>query len=272
MKSSITLLVCAIVLSASDTPAQLAKGEMKGQPTRTPLSQVDRKYAFMNGNNISVNIYNYGAIAPGLGLLRHVNNFVWNGLGDLYTACPVVGAEVQDATGHVVRIVSDAINDVYAKDVNPLNNSILYGWEPLPGYANPDQELIATSDNPGSWPAGWTLWPGLTGPGKVLGKKEAFYVMDDRANSEFWYYPFPADSSRRGLGLEVEGRIYQFDDPDMSGVLFALYTLKNVSPKPLNKVVAGFYIDVDVGGGYPIYTMESQDDLASIDSTHNIVY
>lgn len=39
----------------------------------------DRKYYFMNGNKISTNIYNYGGIAPGYGLLRNVNNVVWRG-------------------------------------------------------------------------------------------------------------------------------------------------------------------------------------------------
>ena len=271
LRAFLKATVPAVLLMTQVAIAQQSKStgiSIAGKPS----GGADRKYAFMNANNIAVKIFNYGSIAPGIGLSRHVDNFVWNGLGDLFTAGPVVGAEVKDASGRPIHILSDGINDVYARDVNPLNNSNIYGWEPLPGCANPNQGFIATSDNPESWPSEWTSWPGLQGAGKILGKKEAYYVMDDRDNSEFQYFPFPGDSVKRGLGLEVEGRIYQFDDPDFSDVLFTLYTIANVSPKLLPKVTAGFYIDVDVGGGYPIFTAESQDDLGFFDAQHDLVY
>lgn len=227
----------------------------------------DRKSVLMNANNVAVSITNYGSISPGDGLLRHFNNFVWNGLGNLYTAGLVVGAEVIDTSGATIHIVSDAINDIYARDFNPLNSTMLYGWEPLAGFTNPAQANIATNDNPSSWPVHWTSWKGFKGAGSVLAKKEAYYVMDDSSNSEFAYFPFP-DSSRRGLGIEVEGRIFQFDDPNASDVLFAMYTMKNKSAKTLSKTAAGFYIDVDVGGG----NSENQDDLGTFNKEFNLVY
>ena len=56
-----------------------------------------RKSFFMNGNNISTDIYNYGGIGPGYGLLRGVNNFVWNKLDYVFQFCPIVGAQVPNA-------------------------------------------------------------------------------------------------------------------------------------------------------------------------------
>lgn len=230
-------------------------------------AHADRKYMLMNANNIAVNVYNYGSIAPGDGLIRHVNNFVWNRLGNLYTAGLVIGAEVIDTSGNTILIVSDAINDVYARDFNPANNTILYAWQPLPGFDNPENFFIATNDDPTSWPSSWTVWKGFKGDGSVLAQKEVYYVMDDSSNSEFAYFPF-SNSERRGLGLQVEGRIFQFDDPNASDVLFAMYTIKNVSTKTLTKTAAGFYIDVDIGGGSP----ENQDDLGFFRKDMNLAY
>ncbi len=237
------------------------------QKNHSAFTNVNRKTAMMNANNITTQITNYGSIAPGDGLTRHVNNFVWNTLGDFYTSGLIVGSEVIDTSGKIIYIVSDAINDIYARDFNPLNNTILYGWEPIAGFDNPTQNSIATSDNPSSWPTHWSAWKGFKGTGNILAKKEAFYVMNDSSNSEFAYFPFP-DSSRRGLGIEVEGRIFQFDDPNAEDVLFAMYTLTNTSPKQLQKTAAGFYIDVDVGGGSP----ENQDDLGAFRKELNLVY
>ncbi|MEW5798191.1 MAG: T9SS type A sorting domain-containing protein [Bacteroidota bacterium] len=246
---------------------QINAQNKNSQKNHAAFTNLNRKTAMMNANNITTQITNYGSIAPGDGLIRHVNNFVWNTLGDFYTSGLIVGSEVIDTSGKTIHIVSDAINDIYARDFNPLDNTILYGWEPIAGFDNPAQNSIATSDNPSSWPTHWSAWKGFKGTGNVLAKKEAYYVLNDSSNSEFAYFPFP-DSLRRGLGIEVEGRIFQFDDPNAEDVLFAMYTLTNTSPKPLQKTAAGFYIDVDVGGMSP----ENQDDLGAFKKELNLVY
>ena len=240
------------------------KGSIQLEKT---TAHADRKSVMMNANNVAVTVYNHGSIAPGDGLIRHINNFVWNGLGNLYTAGLVIGAEVTDTSGNTIHILSDAINDGYARDFNPVNNSILYAWQPIPGYDNPEKTVIATNDDPTSWTSSRTARKGFRGEGSVLAKKEAYYVMDDSSNSEFAYFPFP-NSERRGLGLQVEGRMFQFDDPNASNVLFAMYTIKNVSTNTLSKTAAGFYIDVDIGGGSP----ENQDDLGFFQKDLNLVY
>ena len=76
-----------------------------------PTAHEDRKYFFLNGNKISTNIYNYGGIAPGAGLLRNVNNVVWRNLGYVFQFCPIVGAEVVDTSGTPIHIISDGLWD-----------------------------------------------------------------------------------------------------------------------------------------------------------------
>ncbi len=240
-------------------------------------SASDRKYFLMNGNQIVGNIYNYGGIAPGLGLLRHVNNMVWHGLGDLYQFGPLVAASVRDTLGNLVRISSDAINDVYAKDVNPLDNSKIYGWEPLPEYADLASPVMASSSaldinprdgKPDSWPSSWYnpqkgqyVWPGYLRQDVPNADLEVLWGMDDRDNNEFGYYPFYGDAVRRGLGVKVEGRALQWSNALAQNTIFFIYTVQNYSPRDLDTVYFGMYGDVDVGGGYPIVTAESQDDL-----------
>ena len=60
----------------------------------------DRKSYFMNGNKIAVELYNYGGIAPGYGLLRGVNNLVWRNLDYVFQFCPIVAASVPDSQRH----------------------------------------------------------------------------------------------------------------------------------------------------------------------------
>ena len=67
---------------------------------------------------------------------------------------------------------------------------------------------------PDSWPFGWYnanlkdyVWPGALRQGASNSDLESFFVVDDRTNKEFQYYPFVNDSSRRGLGIEIESDI-----------------------------------------------------------------
>ena len=94
----------------------------------------------MNGNLVSGSIYNYGGIAPGLNLLRHVNNMVWHGIGDLYQFMPMVLASVKGNDGKIYHVSSDALNDSYGRDVSP-DGTLIWGWEPLPDYADPKSGL-----------------------------------------------------------------------------------------------------------------------------------
>jgi hypothetical protein len=181
------------------------------------MGREDRKFSVHNGNKILTRFYNYGGIGDWTIGGRYDSGIYPQGSGHSYIAefTPIVGASVIDANGHRTHIVSDGMVSNNGKDLSPLGYQ--WGFEPLPGYANPNQDNIAMSDNPASWPESWPdkpsdwdgLWNGQYGK-YVRADQESYFVMDDYYNDEFQFYPDPSDSSRRGLGIQVEVRGYQW--------------------------------------------------------------
>ena len=201
----------------------------------------------------------------------------------------MAGAEVQDTQGRYMRIVSENYTNASSFDVSP-DGTHTYGWEPLAGYFNPDSfnelEYPAMSHLEETWPEPWPfdypgdagsrdgLWNGEFGA-LVRADQESYYVMDDRNNDEFDYFPFSGsavDSSdfptgRRGIGLQVGVRGYQWVNVQAEDILIVRYDIENVSDKDLTKVVFGMYVDPAVGG-----QGDSVDDLADFERQDDIVY
>ena len=96
---------------------------------------------------------------------------------------------------------------------------------------------------------------------------ESFFVVDDRTNKEFQYYPFTSDSSKRGLGIEIESRYYQWANPLAEDIIFLIYKVTNKSDKDLENVTFGMWGDPHVGG-----PSNWQDDLSFFDQNLNMVY
>ncbi len=189
------------------------KGEAGAPVMMKSAAQADRKLFFMNGNKVSTNVYNYGGIGPGYDALRGVNNLVWRGLDYGFQFCPFVAASVPDATNPSRRfhIVSDGLWDYPAyREVSP-DGTTLWAWQPLPGYADPDQQFMASNPapdvnkdgKPDSWPRSWYnptlgryVWPGYLSQDVLAADQETYWAMDDRENREFdqlskqgQYYP-----------------------------------------------------------------------------------
>ncbi len=252
----------------------------------------NRRDAIMNGNKITTQVFNFGSIsAPG----NAITDIVWNGLGYGYEFSPFVAARVPVAdavTGavHDTVIVSDGLID--GGEVSDTGDEF-WGWQPIPcaqpvgsfeglRVVNPNSSKIPTSDavdqnrdgKPASWPEDWYnqtlgryVWPGAIRQGESAADKETLYFMNDYQNSEFRYYPFPADSSQRGLGLEVETRLYQWSNALAEDILFLVYKITNKSEKDLDEVIFGMWGDPHVGGAD-----DYSDDLASFDKSINMVY
>ncbi len=238
--------------------------------------EVDRRKSFyMNGNNISTDIYNYGGIGPGYGLLRGVNNFVWNKLDYVFQFCPIVGAQVPNANDStsLMQIISDGLWDYpqqQLREVSP-DGKTLWQWQPLVGYSDPESEDMASNPaddldgdgKPDSWPREWYnptlgkyVWPGYLSQDATNADLEVFWAMDDRENFEFPYYPYITDSSKKGIGVQVDGRAFQWSNALAGNTIFFVYTITNVSDKDLDTVFFGIYGDPDLGGGSP----ENTDD------------
>lgn len=239
----------------------------------------DRREGIMDGNKIRTLFYNYGSIGrpntePSIEWPRESTH------GYAYEFGPLIGAEVVDVHGDTIAIFSDAMID--GGDRAPGGK--VWGWQPLPQFLNTNASTPAMSNKPETWPQSKTmdnpfynpnstsekdefLWPGVDTLGQISGDLEAFWVMDDRDNDEFEYYPFISDSSRRGLGLELKCRLMQFSAAPAEDAIFYIIRIKNVSDKRLDKIVAAMFGDPHIGG-----PGDFADDKAGFDRDANMVF
>ncbi len=224
----------------------------------------------IQGNKITTAVYNYGNITRPNTLYNQAD-LVWNRLGYGFEFTPLVGGDVLDRLGNKVSILDDgmwlASQGGYAPD-----GSIKWGWLPKAGYAAPGQLDIAAwshraevqgdlTRKPHSWPESWYnqalgryVWPAFLGNDATSPDEEVYFVADDYTNAKYQYYPFPDDSSKRGLGLDLECRFFQFNNPLAEDIIFLVYRVTNRSPKTIDRVYFGMYGDPHVGGGNSDYS------------------
>ena len=190
-------------------------------------------------NRLRTVFYNYGSV----GGPNTEPSFEWpagSGHGYANEMGLIIGAEVNDSHHKKIHIFSEGLID--GGDRSPSGD--VWGWAPLPGYAGPEpNQSIALSDDPATWPEDWTEWPQ-----PVIADQQSYWIMDDADNREFDYFPFPEDTTRRGLGLQILCQGYQWDNPFDEDFIIFTYDITNVSAKALDKVVAGLFGDPHIGG------------------------
>ncbi len=176
---------------------------------------------------------------------------------------------------------------------NALNQQIRF--EPRPGYFQPDPNInkgrsVAMSHDPRTWPAKWPdklddptdpgwpgSWDGYFGK-RPAADQESYTVMDDDMyDGWFDFNPDSTDPSRRGLGLRVEVRGFQWANPQSGNVIFWHYDITNEGTTDYdNNIIFGLYMDSGVGGSaYSCDKLfESDDDNAYFDKSFglNLVY
>jgi hypothetical protein len=210
-----------------------------------------RRLGVLNGNLIGTVYYNTGQVSKD----KVFPQLEWPvGSGHIYmdTVVPIAAAEATDANGQIIHPVQ--VNYEFSLDVSP-DGLTEWGWQPLPGYLNPNQSEPAVSHKPQTWPDFWPdrpdwagAWNGFFGRGILNADQEAFYVVDDDADEEFLYFPNPADSSRRGLGLRMSVRGLQWSQVLAEDAIFWLFDIRNVGAKDYEKTVFGMFIDSKNGG------------------------
>ena len=164
----------------------------------------------------------------------------------------IIQAETQDTSGNIIHPMETQYREFV--DIGPQGE--LWGWLPIPGYFSPNSTVPAISTTQGSWPSQWPnrppewggYWNGFFGRGVTIADQEAYFVFDDSQDREWAYYPVASDTSRRGLGLLVEGRGYAWADPLLEDLLVWHYTIKNISDYDYQRVVLGLYVDPAIGG------------------------
>ncbi len=150
---------------------------------------------------------------------------------------------------------------------------------------------FAISSRKETWPEYWPVGtypgddrqPGENRPGVRAGRwngefgafiradQEIYYAMDDRENDEFEYYPFPGDTAgwpngRRGLGIKIENRDYQWNARLAEDILICIYDISLYEgAQDLPKAVVGMYCDPDLGGSFT-------NDDAFFDEIDDITY
>ena len=266
-----------------------------------------RQKAILVGNKISAEIWNFGSISSpgnhtsdivweGLGYGYEFGPFICaevevtpSSHQDAYIKTDELGNPVINEEGDTVwvaRVISDGLVSL-GGEVSP-DGQEFWGWQPLAynnelvPYADPNSNYIPTSNDvdrdgdgkPDSWPEGWYnenlkefVWPGALKQGASNSDMESFFVVDDRTNKEFEYYPISNDSTRKGLGIEIECRYYQWSNPLAEDIIFLIYKVTNVSDKNLEEVIFGMWGDPHVGGW-----ANWQDDLSFFDQDINMVY
>lgn len=167
-------------------------------------------------------------------------------------------------------------------------------FEPRPGYFQADAAINkgrapALSNDPRTWPDTWPdkdaswdgQWNGYFGK-RPAADQESFTVMDDDYYDAWRYYPDRRDTTRRGLGLRVEVRGFQWANPQAGNTIFWHYDITNEgttdypAPGQPENIIFGLYMDSGVGGSAigcdPV--PESDDDNAFFDTTFglNLVY
>jgi len=163
-------------------------------------------------------------------------------------------------------------------DTDPTG-TVEWGLYPIFGYFNELSEYPAMSNKPSSWPpAGWPAtghelkwqgeWDGRFGRGVIYADLETYFVANDAQDQEYLgpedrvkYFPRPGrkigdirpDVTIQkgklwgGIGVRVEQRGFQWNNPQARDALFWEYTIANISDYDLPKVAFGYWVDNAIG-------------------------
>ncbi|MDX1740532.1 MAG: hypothetical protein R3178_04525, partial [Rhodothermales bacterium] len=116
-------------------------------------------------------------------------------------------------------------------------------------------------------------WNGFFGLNQFNADQEVFYVMDDWTNREFQFYPFGQNEpQKRGLGVQIDVRLFQWSQALAKDILFMQYEVSNVGDVVYsdrlddNPIFFGGYTDTNPSGS------GATDDAAAFDRFEDIVY
>ncbi len=246
------------------------------------------------GNRIGISFHNDGQIA---GILSGVDiRGEWPfGSGENYIGdcIPLIGVEfINDLndTLHSV-IISRGPRSHQSEEKSPIDNHF-WGWNPIPGFRNPNYQSVAMSHLPDSWPIeGWndpiaknwkdnegkTQWFGYFGRGIINADQESLFDADDQADDEFnflnynvnspIFLPDSTDPTRHGMGLRMRVRGFQWANFLAEDAIFWLYDITNEGTTIFRKADFGTVVGTLAGGDG-----DSGDDLGYFDVENWITY
>lgn len=276
----------------SQTPLPVIPAELRGR--------IDaERSGIHDANKIRTLFYNFGMVGDypadpinvDLSVFHSVE--VPKGSGENYSdgTTPFVLAKINQTNNRLAYIMETGFRE--RQGTSPISNKTMR-FEPRPGYFQADPAInksrsVAISNLPETWPDQWVDKlldpddPGWSGDWNgYFGKapkadQESFTVYDDNFYDAWAYYPDARDNTRRGLGLKVEQRGFQWSNPQAGNVIFFHYDIANESTtKYDNNIIFGLYMDSGVGGSSigKDGIAESDDDNAYFDKDFglNLVY
>ncbi len=294
-----TLVVLALAF-VPRTPAGAAAAAPAGHasvPRAERGSVNSERSGTQDAANIRTLFWNFGMVGDFFGsdadLSVNHSAEVPKGSGMNYTdgITPFVLAKVKQLDGTTAYIMETGYRE--RQGVSPYTNQVMR-FEPRPGFFQADANINrgrspAVSNDPRTWPTAWPdkrndpddpgwkgKWNGYFGK-RPAADQESFTVMDDNYYDAWYFDPDSTDPTRRGLGLRIEVRGFQWANPQAGNVIFWHYDITNEGTTTYgDNVIFGLYMDTGVGGSGlscdGIY--ESDDDNAFFDKSLglNLVY
>ena len=268
---------------AQDTLAPLVPKAFRGQ--------IDyERSGIHDAGSIRTVFYNFGMVGDypedpinvDLSIFHSVEVPKGTGMNYADGITPFVLARLLPRPGDTLHIMETGYRE--RQEQSPNSGKIMR-FEPRPGYLQPDPSIntgrsIAISTDARTWPDTWIdkqndpfdpgwhgSWNGYFGK-RPNADEESFFVMDDDLYDKWTFYPDIRDATRRGLGLRVEVRGFQWSNPQATNVIFWHYDITDESTTEYdNNIIFGLYMDSGVGGS--TYSCdgiaESDDDNAFFD-------
>jgi hypothetical protein len=240
-----------------------------------------------DASNIRTFFYNYGMVGDypknpqtvDLSTFHSVETPKGTGMNYSDGITPFVLAKIRQRSGIEAYIMETGYRE--RQGSSPQYNRDMR-FEPRPGYFQSDSlrnaalspavstdsltwpdswcDKMSDPDDPG-WPGSWNGYFGK----RPAADQESFTCMDDQYYDAWDFRPDSRDSTRRGLGLRVEIRGFQWSNPQAGNVIFWHYDITNEGTTDYNEnIIFGLYMDSGVGGSAlscdGIY--ESDDDNA----------
>ncbi len=232
----------------------------------------------------------------GIGLLIGAKVFIADD-GDPATVDTIPLTEPVDIVlndHHVLNYLQTSYRE--EMDMDPTG-TVEWGFFPVFGYFNEVGEYPGMSNRSETWPTnGWpaqgltTKWPGewdgRFGRGVTYADLETYFVVNDAQDQEnlgiqdfVKYYPRPGkfvgdlrpDVTLQpgvpwgGLGLRVEVRGFQWNNPQARDAIFWEYSVANISEYDLREVAFGYWVDNGIGD-------DGSDDLGYFNTEIDMSY
>lgn len=275
MKRIALFLLLTSVLWQMQAPAQNTCGRGDANLLRI---------GYHTGNRVGISFYNDGQIA---GFNQGVDiRGEWPlGSGENYIGdcIPLIGVEFLNAARETLHsvVISRGPRNRQSEERDPVTRQFR-GWNPTPGFLNPNSRFLAMSHLPSTWPiGGWcdeptwvdqngnTQWNGYFGRGIMNADQESYFHADDQADNEFnsAFIPDTTDPTRKGMGLRLARRGFQWSSFLAEDAIFWLYDITNEGTTTYRKSVFGTTVGTLAGGDG-----DSQDDLGFFDVDQTITY